>query len=131
MRVTRGLKSFSMYRVEKDFDVFLIDLEVAGVELRNTNNRYSRYFRTLSRMAKEYGIPVENLKHIDYVGRTTSETGKTTFILRAYIDNGKVSYAAIASFKPRHLRELETALIKSGWKRLFHVGIVMEHVKSA
>jgi len=134
LKVTRGLKSFSLYRVRKDLEVFIIDLQLAGVELRKSTSRYSGYFRLLSRLVKEYGFKLDGLENIDYVCRTQSQEGKprTTFLLRVYLSpQGKAEYVAIASFRPRSLRAVEEKLLSSGWKRLFHIGILVEKVRPA
>ncbi|GEM_PF-6546517 len=132
MRIKRGLKSFSMYKVGKDMEVFLIDLQLAGVEVRKSNPRYANYFKLLSKIVNEYGFGTKNMHAIDYIGRTPTQKGRATFLLRVYTTpEKKVEYAAIASFRPQPLRDLERFLSSSGWKRLFHIGILVEHVKSA
>lgn len=132
MRVKRGLKSFSMYKVGKDMEVFLIDLQLAGVEVRRSNTRYSNYFKLLTKIVNEYGFRTKGLRTIDYIGRTPTQNGRATFLLRIYVSPSmRVEYAAIASFRPQPLKELERFLSASGWERLFHIGILVEHAKSA
>lgn len=137
MRVSRGLKAFSIYKVGKDRDVVLIDLQVAGVENISPTSKYRPYFAILENTVRENGLDVNGLVHEDYVCRykrlpenPEAKSKSALLLIRLFSDKrGVVRYVAISAFRSGAFSALDMFLQRAGWKRIFHVEIALKRAR--
>lgn len=138
MRVSRGLKGFSMYRVDRDKGVVFVDLQVAGAENISPTSRYRPYFEILEETVRENGFDTKGLRHEDYACRlkiAVAPGGRrnrnSLLLFRLYLDGrGRVRYAAMVAFRSGIFSRLDTYLQNAGWKRVFHVEITIERAST-
>ncbi|PLJ77765.1 hypothetical protein [Infirmifilum sp. SLHALR2] len=121
MRV-RGLKSLAVYSVNKDSEVFWLDLSLAGYRKVRSGERYAAFFDEVYRWLREYGIAPEEYAASNYVVHMQPPGGSgrtSTVLLVTLTKKGRVVYAALASFTPGVLLRMSSQLEKAGWKSKF------------
>ncbi|QOJ78098.1 hypothetical protein IG193_04725 [Infirmifilum lucidum] len=128
MRV-RGLKNIAAYYVNKDSEVFWLDLSLAGYRRVKGGERYTTYFDRINEWLRDYGVKVEDYKFSSYVLRSqlSGETRRASPLLLVTLARGsRIIYAVIASFTPGALLQINEILSRAGWKSKFFLDMSAE-----
>ncbi len=128
MRV-RGLKNIAAYYVNKDSEVFWLDLLLAGYRRVRGAERYATYFDRIYEWLKDYGVRVEDYKISSYVLRSQLSGGPkraSPLLLVTLARGSRIIYAVIASFTPGALLHMNNILSRAGWKSRFFLDISVE-----
>jgi hypothetical protein len=117
----RILRSLGLYIVNKDPEVFWLDVDVAGLQKLRHPEKYKGYFLTLKRWLSEYTLvdPDEALEEAVFVYSRGEGEGKTIVLMFYSMRRGKVYKVVLAPLKPGVLKTLDGLLEMAGWRRKF------------
>lgn len=127
----RGLKSIAVFHVNKDSEVFWLDVSVFGFEKVKHSERYTEYFNRIIEWLKEYGLNPEKYTVSAHVMRFRlfEEPPRHTVVLLVTLSlKGRVIYAVLASFTPGVLIYLGEKIKNAGWKSEFLFDMIAERV---
>ncbi len=142
MRISRTLKAASIFRVNRDLDLSLIDLFTIGLSLarNNSRSRYKKYFRYLDDIVHDYGLSIEELEVYDYLcyykrnvlmKESRKSRGNIPVLCRFYVKGNIVKYAILASFQPGVIGNIGIRLEESSyWKKVFMVEITSKPLRA-
>jgi hypothetical protein len=122
---TKTLRSLGLYIVNKDNEVFWLDLAMSGLRYAKNQHGYKSYFTLIKEWLFEYGLVEKNDFLEDCVlVYSPGKRGNGTVILMIYsVRRGKVHKVVLAPLKLGVLKTLDSLLEKAGWKRIFLLDI--------
>lgn len=120
---TRILRSVGVYVVEKDREVFWLDLRVSGFRQSKRVESFLPYFNFLRKWLVENGLIRdldEGENHVLRFSKDPESPGVTVLMILLKRGN-RVSKAIISPLKPGLLRLIDERLRGAGWRSVFLV----------
>ncbi|RLE59946.1 MAG: hypothetical protein DRJ32_03730 [Thermoprotei archaeon] len=124
MNRARGARGVALFRVDKDVDLTLLDLELIGLYLIRSPFRGKHY--RLLRALKELEDIKPELKDLTY-NLSLMQYKAVILVCKFYYDRLSediIKYVAFVSQNPGILTRVSKELVKIGWKREFILDIV-------
>ncbi|MEZ0345112.1 MAG: hypothetical protein ABWK01_00975 [Infirmifilum sp.] len=127
----RALKSIGAFYVNKDSEVFWLDLSVLGFKRIKGGERFLEYFDRVLEWAKEYGLDPEDYVVSNWVMRVQlpEEPPRNALVLVITFSLDKrVIYTVLASFTPGVLTYINNRIKSAGWRREFLFDMTFERI---
>ncbi|ABL77874.1 hypothetical protein [Thermofilum pendens] len=120
---TRILRSVGVYVVEKDREVFWLDLRVSGFRQSKRVESFLPYFNFLRKWLVENGLIRDLDEGENHVLRFSKdpESPEVTVLVILLKRGNRVSKAIISPLKPGLLRLIDERLRGAGWRSVFLV----------
>ncbi|MGB9787177.1 MAG: hypothetical protein ACP5II_03985 [Infirmifilum sp.] len=128
----RGLKSIAVFYVNRDAEVFWLDLGVLGLKKTRSSERYAIYFKKIIEWLVEYGLNPERYVVSEHVLRyqLQGDPPRNALVLAVTLSHkGRVIYAVLASFTPGVLIILSSRFRNAGWKSEFLLDMAAERIQ--